>query len=67
MPQQANERYPTDGQMALEPLFQIGISREVLGEHFDGDGAVQAGVAGLIQGPRHRASETGSRPRPPRT
>ena len=34
--------------LALEPLLQIGIGGDVLGEHLDGDGAVQPGVASLV-------------------
>ena len=34
--------------LALEPLFQIGIRRDMLGKHLDGDGAVEAGVTGLV-------------------
>ena len=34
--------------LALEPLLQIRISRHMLGQHLDGDGAVQAGVGGFI-------------------
>ena len=33
---------------ALEPLLQIGIRGDMLRQHLDGDGAVQAGVASLI-------------------
>ena len=33
---------------ALEPLLQIGIGRNMLGQHFDGDGAVQTGVTGPV-------------------
>ena len=33
---------------SLESLLEIRISRNVLGQHLDGDGAVQAGVAGLV-------------------
>ena len=33
---------------ALEPLLQVGIGRDMLGQHLDGDGAVQAGVGGLV-------------------
>ena len=32
----------------LEPLLQIGISRDMLGKHLDGNGPVQAGVAGFV-------------------
>ena len=34
--------------LALEPLFQIRVGGDVLGEHLNGDGAVQAGVPGLV-------------------
>ena len=37
--------------LALKPVLQIGISRDVLGQHLDGDGAVQAGVGGLVDLP----------------
>ncbi len=33
---------------ALEPLLQIGVIGDMLGQHLDGDGAVQAGVAGFV-------------------
>ena len=34
--------------LALEPLLQIGVGGDVFGQDFDGDGAVQAGVASLV-------------------
>ena len=34
--------------LALEPLLQVRIGRDMLGQHLDGDGAVQAGVGGLV-------------------
>ena len=34
--------------LALEPLLQIGISGDMLGEHLDGNGAVQAGVGSFV-------------------
>ncbi len=34
--------------LALEALLQIGVGRDVLGQHLDGDRAIQAGVAGLV-------------------
>ena len=34
--------------LALEPLFQIGISRDILRQHLDGDRAVEAGVRGFV-------------------
>jgi hypothetical protein len=34
--------------LALEPPLQVGIGRDVCGEDFDGDGAVQAGIAGFV-------------------
>ena len=33
---------------AFEPLFQIGISRDVLRQHLNGHGAIQARVSGLV-------------------
>ena len=33
---------------ALEPLLQVWIRRDMLGQDFDGDRAVQAGVAGFV-------------------
>ena len=33
---------------ALEPLLQIGVIGDMLGQHLDGDGAVQAGVGGFV-------------------
>jgi hypothetical protein len=34
--------------LALEPLLQIRVSRHMLGQHVDGDGAIEAGVGGLV-------------------
>ena len=34
--------------LALEPLLQIWISRDMLGQHLDSDGAVQAAVGGFV-------------------
>ena len=34
--------------LALKPLLQGGIGRKLLGQHLDGNGAVKAGVAGLV-------------------
>ena len=34
--------------LALEPPLQIGVRGDMLGEDLDGDGAVQAGVAGFV-------------------
>ena len=34
--------------LALEPLLQVGVRGDMLGQHLDGDGAVQAGVAGFV-------------------
>ena len=34
--------------LALEPLLEVGVSGDVLGEDFDGDGAVEAGVGGFV-------------------
>ena len=34
--------------LALEPLLQIRITGDMLRQHLDGDGAVQAGVSGSI-------------------
>ena len=45
--------------LALEPLLQIGIGGDVLGEDPDGDGAIQAGVAGLIDLPHPARAEGG--------
>ena len=33
---------------ALEPLLQVRVIGDMLGQHLDGNGAVQAGVAGLV-------------------
>ena len=35
--------------LALEPLLQIGVRGDMLGQDLDGDGAVQAGVAGFVR------------------
>ena len=34
--------------LALEPLLQVGVRGDVLRQYLDGDRAVQAGVAGLV-------------------
>ena len=34
--------------LPLEPLLQRGVSGNMLRQHFDGDGALQAGVAGFV-------------------
>ncbi len=34
--------------LALEPLLQIRIRGDMLGQHLDGDGAVEAGVGGFV-------------------
>ena len=34
--------------LALEPLLQIGVGRDMLGQHLDGDGAVEARVVGRV-------------------
>lgn len=34
--------------LALEPLLQFGIGRDVLRQNFDRDSAVEAGIVGLI-------------------
>ena len=34
--------------LALEPLFQIGIAGDMLGQDLDGDGTIQAGVGGFV-------------------
>ncbi len=34
--------------LALEPLLQIRVCGDMFGQHLDGDGAVQAGVAGFV-------------------
>ena len=43
---------------ALESLLQLRVRRDMLGEDFDGDRAVQAGVAGLVH-LAHAASPEG--------
>ena len=44
----ATLRIPFAPSQGPKPLFQIGISGDVLGQHLDGDGAVEAGVASLV-------------------
>ena len=34
--------------LALKPLLEIGISRDMFRQHLDGNRAVQAGVGGLV-------------------
>ena len=34
--------------LALEPLLQVGVRGDMLRQHLDGDGAVEAGVGGLV-------------------
>ena len=34
--------------LALEPLLEVGVRGDMLGQHLDGDGAVQAGVPGIV-------------------
>ena len=34
--------------LTLEPLFEIRMSGDMLGQDFDGNGAVQAGVSGFV-------------------
>jgi hypothetical protein len=34
--------------LVLEPLLEIGVGGDVLGQDLDGDGAVQAGIAGFV-------------------
>ena len=34
--------------LALEPPLQVGVQGDMFGQHLDSDGAVQAGVAGLV-------------------
>ena len=34
--------------LALEPLLQVRVSGDMLGQDLDGNGAIQTGVAGLI-------------------
>ena len=34
--------------LALEPLLQIGVRGDMLGQDLDGDGAIRPGVAGLV-------------------
>jgi hypothetical protein len=43
---------------ALEALSSFGISGEMLGKHFDGDGAIEAGVVGFVDF-THAASTDG--------
>jgi len=46
--------------LALEPLLEIRVRRDVLGEDFDGDGAVQAGVTGLVDFSHATGAERGA-------
>ena len=49
--QRANVRVIQAGdglRLALEPLLEVGVCGDMRGEDFDGDGAVQAGVAGFV-------------------
>ncbi len=55
--------------LALEPLLQIGVRSYMLGENLDGDRAIQAGVAGLVDlahapSPNGREDLVGSKLRP---
>ena len=34
--------------LTLKPLLEIGIGGDMLGQHLDSDGAVQARVGGLV-------------------
>ena len=34
--------------LALEPLLEVRIIGDMLGQHLDGDGAVQAGIGGFV-------------------
>ena len=34
--------------LTLESLLEIRITGDMLGQHLDGDGAVEAGVGGLV-------------------
>ena len=34
--------------LKLSPLLQIGIRGDMLGQHLDGDAAVEAGVGGFV-------------------
>ena len=34
--------------LALEPLLQVGVRGDMLGQHFDGNGAVEASIAGFV-------------------
>ena len=34
--------------LALEPLLQIRVSGHMLGQHLNGDGAIEAGVGGFV-------------------
>ncbi len=45
--------------LTLEPLLEIGIRRDMLGQHLDGDRAVQAGVGGLIDLPHAPLADEG--------
>ena len=44
---------------ALEPLLQIGIGGDVLGQHLDGDGAVEPRVGGFVDLPHAARAEGG--------
>ena len=43
----------------LEPLFEIRISGDVLGQDFDGNGAIQAGVTGFVNFPHSSSPKCG--------
>ena len=44
--------------LALEPLLEIGVGGDMLGEHLDGDGAVESRVSGFVHFP-HTAGPNG--------
>ncbi len=45
--------------LALEPLLQIGVRGDMLGEHLDGDGAVESGIPRLVDFSHAAAPEDG--------
>ena len=44
----------------LEPLLQLRVAGDVLGEDFDGNRAVEAGVAGFVHLPHPAHADLGS-------
>ena len=59
--QRANVRVVQAGdglRLALEPLLEIGVRGDMLGEHLDGDGAVESRVPRLVDF-SHTASPDG--------